>query len=377
MIYRDFKGEKLSAYGMGTMRLPVIDGDDNRIDEPAAVEMIDYALEHGVNYFDTAWGYHGGNSETVVGAALARHPRERFNLVSKFPGYDLANMGKVEEIFARQLEKCQVDYFDFYLIHNVCELNVDAYLDDEKYRTVSYLKAQRDAGRIRHLGFSVHGSNDTMKRFLERYGEDMEFVQIQLNYLDWEFQDAKGKVELARQWNLPMLSMEPVRGGQLARLSDDHAARLEALRPGFGQAAWAMRYLQSIPDVVVTLSGASSLDQMKENIAAFDAPELSEAEAEALRGIAADMVAANVLPCTACHYCTSHCPLELDIPWLLSLYQEHKFTKGGFIAPMALASIPEEKHPSACIGCGSCAAVCPQQIDIPAKLADFADLLNA
>ena len=376
MIYRDFKGEKLSAYGMGTMRLPVIGGDDNRIDEPAATEMIDYALEHGVNYFDTAWGYHGGTSETVVGAALARHPRESFNLVTKFPGYDLDNMGKVEEIFERQLEKCQTDYFDFYLIHNVCELNVDAYLDDEQYRTVSYLKAQRDAGRIRHLGFSTHGSNDTMRLFLERYGEDMEFVQIQLNYLDWEFQDAKGKVELARQWKLPIISMEPVRGGQLARLSDDHAARLEALRPGFGQAAWAMRYLQTIPDVVVTLSGASTLDQMKENIAAFDAPDLTEAEVEVLRGIAADMVATDVLPCTACHYCTSHCPLELDIPWLLSLYQEHKFTKGGFIAPMALASIPEEKHPSACIGCGSCAAVCPQQIDIPAKLADFAELLK-
>lgn len=376
MIYRDFQGEKLSAYGMGTMRLPVVDGDDSRIDEPAAIEMIDYALEHGVNYVDTAWGYHGGNSETVVGAALARHPRESFNLASKFPSYDLSNMGKVEEIFEKQLEKCQVDHFDFYLCHNICELNIEPYLDDDRYGTVSYLKKQRDAGRIRHLGFSVHAGNETMRRFLERYGEDMEFAQIQLNYLDWDFQDAKGKVELARQWGLPIVSMEPVRGGQLARLSDEHAARLEALRPGFGQAAWAMRWLQSIPDVVVTLSGASSLAQMKENVAAFDAPDLADEELAALARIAAEMVEGDVLPCTACHYCTSYCPQELDIPWLLSLYQEHRFTANGFIAPMALASVPESKHPSACVGCGSCSDVCPQQIDIPKALADFAKLLE-
>lgn len=195
MQYRDFQDEKLSLYAMGCMRLPVIDGDDNAIDEPAAAAMVDYALEHGVNYFDTAWGYHGGNSELVVGRALARHPRDSFNLADKFPGYDLANFGKVEEIFEKQLEKCQVDHFDFYLAHNVCELNIDAYLDDAKHGTISYLLEQKKAGRIRHLGFSVHGGMDVLKRFLDAYGEHMEFCQVQLNYLDWGFQDArKGRV---------------------------------------------------------------------------------------------------------------------------------------------------------------------------------------
>lgn len=377
MIYRDFKGEKLSFFAMGTMRLPVIDGDDARIDEDAARAMFDYALEHGVNYFDTAWGYHGGNSELVTGRALARHPRESFNIASKFPGYDLNNMGKVEEIFAKQLEKCQVEYFDFYLVHNVCESNIDAYLDDERYGTVSYLKKMRDEGRIRHLGFSCHGQMDVLERFLEACGADMEFCQLQLNYLDWTFQDAKEKMELAGRYDLPIWVMEPLRGGQLARLTDEQFAPLKAMRPDETQVGWALHFLQSLPEVTTVLSGSSSLEQMAENIALFEEERpLSAEETEALLGVADDMVRSNVLPCTACRYCTSHCPVGLDIPMLLALYNEHKFTNGGFIAPMMLGTLPEDERPAACIGCGTCSSVCPQQIDIPAALADFAAMLE-
>lgn len=377
MIYRDFKGEKLSLFAMGTMRLPVIDGDDARIDEDAARAMFDYAFEHGVNYFDTAWGYHGGTSELVTGRALARHPRESFNIASKFPGYDLNNMGKVEEIFAKQLEKCQVEYFDFYLVHNVCESNIDAYLDDERYGTVSYLKKMRDEGRIRHLGFSCHGQMDVLERFLEAYGADMEFCQLQLNYLDWTFQDAKEKMELAGRYDLPIWVMEPLRGGQLARLTDEQFAPLKAMRPDETQVGWALRFLQSLPEVTTVLSGSSSLEQMAENIALFEEERpLSAEETEALLGVADDMVKSNVLPCTACRYCTSHCPVGLDIPMLLALYNEHKFTNGGFIAPMMLGTLPEDERPAACIGCGTCSSVCPQQIDIPAALADFAAMLE-
>ena len=162
-----------------------------------------------------------------MGKALARHPREKFYLATKFPGYDLSNMGKVEEIFEKQLEKCQVEYFDFYLFHNVCEMNIDAYLDP-KYGTYDYLLAQKKNGRIRHLGFSAHGDYDVMKRFLEAYGKDMEFCQIQLNYLDWDFQDAKRKVELLNQWNIPVWVMEPLRGGKLASLAPEDEAKLKA-----------------------------------------------------------------------------------------------------------------------------------------------------
>lgn len=371
MIYRDFQDVKLSALGMGAMRLPVVDGDDSKIDEAAAFAMVDEAMARGVNYYDTAWGYHNGNSELVMGKALARHPREKFYLATKFPGYDLSNMGKVEEIFEKQLEKCQVEYFDFYLFHNVCEMNIDAYLDP-KYGTYDYLLAQKKNGRIRHLGFSAHGDYDVMKRFLEAYGKDMEFCQIQLNYLDWDFQDAKRKVELLDQWNIPVWVMEPLRGGKLASLAPEDEAKLKALRPDEGIPAWAFRYLQSIPSVVVTLSGMPNMEQMKENIATFETDKpLNETELETLHAIAQGMVKKIVLPCTACHYCTSHCPQGLDIPNLLSLYNEHCFTQGGFIAPMALSAIPADKQPSACIGCRSCEAVCPQGIKISEAMADF------
>ena len=371
MMYRDFQDVKLSALGMGAMRLPVVDGDDSKIDEAAAFAMVDEAMARGVNYYDTAWGYHNGNSELVMGKALARHPREKFYLATKFPGYDLSNMGKVEEIFKKQLEKCQVEYFDFYLFHNVCEMNIDAYLDP-KYGTYDYLLAQKKNGRIRHLGFSAHGDYDVMKRFLEAYGKDMEFCQIQLNYLDWDFQDAKRKVELLNQWNIPVWVMEPLRGGKLASLAPEDEAKLKALRPDEGIPAWAFRYLQSIPSVVVTLSGMSNMEQMKENIATFETDKpLNETELETLHAIAQGMVKKIVLPCTACHYCTSHCPQGLDIPNLLSLYNEHCFTQGGFIAPMALSAIPADKQPSACIGCRSCEAVCPQGIKISEAMADF------
>lgn len=231
MITRKFQDKHLSALGMGAMRLPVIDGDDAKVDTAAVEKMVDTAMAHGINYYDTAWGYHNGNSETALGKALAKHPRESFYLADKFPGYDLSNMPKVEEIFEEQLKKCSVDYFDFYLFHNVCEMNIDAYLDDAKYGIFSYLMEQKKKGRIRHLGFSAHGSYDIMKRFLDAYGNAMEFCQIQLNYLDYTFQDAKAKVDLLNEYHLPVWVMEPLRGGKLAKLPEEAAKQLTALRP--------------------------------------------------------------------------------------------------------------------------------------------------
>ena len=377
MIYRDFKGKKISLYGMGAMRLPVVEGDDSRIDESATFEMVDYAMEHGVNYYDTAWGYHGGNSETVMGRALARYPRESYYLADKFPGYDLSNMDKVEEIFEEQLRKCGVDHFDFYLFHNVCELNIDSYLDP-KYGIHDYLMEQKRNGRITHLGFSVHGSFEVMRRFLDAYGKDMEFCQVQLNYVDWEFQDAKAKIELLRSMGIPCWVMEPVRGGRLANLADPEAAVLRAMRPDEAPVAWAFRFLQSMPEVTVVLSGSSNMEQMRQNIAICEEDRpLDGKEMEGLISLARNMVDAKSVPCTACKYCLSHCPKGIDIPRMIELYNEHVFTGGGFIAPMALAAVPADRQPSACIGCGKCAEVCPQQIDIPWIMKDFAQKLGA
>lgn len=378
MIYREFQDLKLSALGLGAMRLPVIGGDDSKIDTGAAREMVAYAMEHGVNYYDTAWGYHGGQSELVMGDILKDYPRDSFYLASKFPGYDLSNFGNAKEIFEKQLGKCQVGYFDFYLFHNVCEMNIENYLDEEKYGTYSYLVSQKRSGRIRHLGFSAHGSYDVIKRFLEAYGKDMEFCQLQINYLDWTFQDAKRKVELLKEYNIPVWVMEPLRGGRLATLSEEHARKLHELRPEEGVPAWAFRFLQTLPDVKVVLSGMSNMQQLKENIATYEEDRpLSDEEMKTLLGIADDMLSRKTLPCTSCHYCVSHCPQGLDIPALLALYNEHCFTDGGFIAPMTLSSYEEDKKPSACIGCRSCEAVCPQQIKISEAMTDFTEKLAA
>lgn len=373
MIYHDFQDMKLSALGMGTMRLPVIDGNNSIIDETRTREMIAYCMESGINYYDTGYGYHGGHCESVVAEILQSYPKDRYYLAVKFPGYDLSNMAKVKEIFEEQLKNCQVESFDFYLFHNVCELNINQYLDPQ-YGIYDYLIEQKKNGRIKHLGFSTHGNIDCMKRFLDAYGKDMEFCQIELNYFDYLFQDAKGKLELLAQWNIPVWVMEPVRGGQLAALDEEYAAKLKALRPDESIAAWAFRFLQTMPGLVVTLSGMSDLEQVKENIRIYEESRpLQEEEMKQVLAIASDMIDKTVVPCTGCHYCVSHCPQELDIPFLLKLYNEAMIAgSGNFIAPMALASLAPDKQPECCINCQSCEQVCPQTIHIPEELKKFA-----
>ena len=369
MVYKEFQDKKLSALGFGAMRLPVSDSiPGTPIDEEKTEEMVDFALRHGVNYFDTAYGYHDGTSEVVMGKVLGKYPRDSYYLATKFPGYDLSNMDKVDTIVEEQLGKCGMEYFDFYLLHNIYEKNIDPYLDP-KYGIMDYLLKQKENGRIRHLGFSAHGRYDTMKRFLEAYGDKMEFCQIQLNYLDWKLQDAKAKVELLNEYHIPIWVMEPLRGGKLAELSAENEAKLHALRPEEAVPAWAFRFLQSIPGVTMVLSGMSNRDQLEKNIATFaeDRP-LNEEEMAAILEAADSML--DVLPCTACRYCVSHCPKGLDIPTLLSLYNETRFVN-GLITHMAVDALDEEKRPDACAGCHSCEAVCPQQLEIAGAMKDF------
>lgn len=373
MIYNDFQGLKLSALGMGNMRLPVLDGNDNNIDVDAAKEMIAFCMNSGINYYDTAYGYHGGNSELVVGQLLKNYERSSFYLASKFPGYDLSNMPKVREIFEEQLEKCQVEHFDFYMFHNVCEMNIDEYLNPE-FGIFDYLMEQKQNGRIRHLGFSTHGDIDCITRFLEAYGEHMEFGQLELNYFDYRFQNAKGKVQLLDEWNIPVWVMEPIRGGQLAALSPEAADKLKKARPDEDIPAWAFRFLQTIPSVTVTLSGMSNMEQLKANISTYaESKPLNEAEMQLILGIADEMIGRTTVPCTGCHYCVSKCPKGLDIPFLLKQYNEAMVAGAGeFIAPMALSSIAEDKQPECCISCHSCEKVCPQTIKISEELNKFA-----
>ena len=375
MIYREFKGLQLSNLSLGCMRLPHGEKYED-IDVSQVRQMVAYAMEHGVNYYDTAWGYHDGRSETVMGEVLSDYPRDSFYLATKFPGYDLANFDNVSGIFEEQLRKCRVDYFDFYLFHNVCEKNIDQYLDPQ-YGVYEYLMEQKRSGRIRHLGFSCHGQPDVLRRFLEAYGSDLEFCQLQINYLDWTFQNDIEKVDMLKEYGIPVWVMEPLRGGKLADMAPDYLTQLQALRPNETAVGWAFRFLQSIPEVKVILSGMSDMEQLKENISIFETDEpLDQNEMKTLLDIADRMLSQKTLPCTGCRYCTEYCPQQLNIPYLIKLYNEHNFSGGGFLAPMALSKLEKNQWPSACLHCRSCEAVCPQQISISDAMADFAEKIS-
>ena len=381
MLTNEFQGIPLSRLGFGTMRLPVVNGVATDIDEKQVDDMIDYAISHGINYFDTAHPYHGGMSEKVIGKSLSRYPRESYYLASKYPGHIIRSSYNPTEIFEEQLQKCGVDYFDFYLLHNVYENSIQVY-QDPQWGILDYFLEQKRLGRIKHLGFSTHGRPDTIQSFLDYCGDQMKFCQIQLNYLDWTLQEAKEKYELLTERGIPVWVMEPVRGGRLAQLSETEAARLQALRPDETNPAWAFRFLQDLPNVKMILSGMSNMAQMVENVETFQQEKpLTEAERATLLEIAEGMK--NSVPCTACRYCCDGCPQGLDIPVLISAYNEIRFSP-SLNVPMLLDALPEDKRPAACIACGKCAKVCPQSIDIPgamkglveecAKLPSWADI---
>lgn len=358
MIYSELCGEKVSLLGFGAMRLPC--KDDKSVDEAQVQKMTDIAIESGVNYFDTAYPYHNGMSEIVIGKCLKKYPRESFKLATKYPGHQIASSYNPAETFEEQLKKCDVDYFDFYLLHNVYENSIKNYTNPE-LGMVAYFGEEKKKGRIKHLGFSCHGDVPCLKEYLDfcdKIGVKMEFCQIQLNFLDWTLQHAKEKYELLTSRNIPIVVMEPLRGGNLAKSEDFTVSE-------------AFRYFQSLPNVKVVLSGMSNLEQMEQNLATFKEPNpLSEADLNRLYESAEKLK--NAVPCTACRYCVSSCPQKLDIPFLISMYNDLCFD-GSFIVGMKVEAIPERKQPSACMGCKSCEKMCPQKIGIADVMKDFTE----
>ena len=364
MVYKtDFCGMRMSALGFGTMRLPLMPGGTGKdIDQARVEEMVDYAMEHGVKYFDTAAPYHESYSEISIGKALAKYPRESFCLADKYPGHQIMSTYDPKATFEEQLEKCGVEYFDFYLMHNVNETSLPTYLD-EKWGIHDYFVEQKKLGRIKHLGFSSHGDIPCIEKFLEVYGEDMEFCQIQLNYLDWTLQNAKEKYDYLTSRGLGVWVMEPVRGGKLASLSQSNEDKLKMLRPEDSIPAWAFRFLQRLPNVKMILSGMSSLEQMRDNVKTFEeCKPLNEEETETILAVAEELKQA--VPCTGCRYCCDGCPAHLDIPTIIRLYNDAKFYASMNIG-MKLDSLGESGKPENCIGCGQCVHMCPQKINVP------------
>lgn len=377
MIYSNFKNLKISKLGFGCMRFAA-DPATGEIDQENVNAMFDLAIREGVNYFDTAYPYLGGKSELAMAEALSRYPRDSYYIADKFPGHSLSAPVDNIALFNLSLKKCRTDYFDFYLFHNITEWSVKIY-ESEEYHIIPDILKMKEEGKIRHLGFSFHGGPELLESFLTKYEGVFDFVQIQLNYLDWTLQDAKKKYEIIVNHGLGVWVMEPCRGGKLAVLPESESAKLLKLHQESGQAgekpsdaSYAFRFLQELPGVTVVLSGMNELFQVEDNLNTFRSEwPLTDAERSTLFDIAESLK--KGVPCTGCRYCCDGCPMELDIPYLLACYNDYKFAP-GMTPSMRIDALPDEKRPAACIGCGQCMHACPQGIDVPSALSALAEM---
>ncbi|MBQ9452009.1 MAG: aldo/keto reductase [Desulfovibrio sp.] len=407
MTYRTnpSSGDKVSLLGFGCMRYPVMSGETSprspRIDENAALALVDYALAHGVNYFDTAWGYHGGASESFTGRALRRHPREKFFLATKMPSYLNPTLAQAKDIFFSQLKKCQVEYFDYYLLHTLS--TVSNYQETyEKEKVLDFLLEQKQQGRIRNLGWSFHGDKAMLEYVLAR-DVPWDFAMIQLNYHDLLYQyipppyrnqpspaPAQWMFEKMVASNLPLIIMEPLLGGRLARLNKKSLNILQAEHPQSTAASWAFRYVGGLPNILTVLSGMTYMEHLQDNLRSY-APlqPLSEHETQVLRKALNAFVVADNIRCTTCGYCMP-CPYGVDIP---AVFRHHNDCLDDDMVPRDARSaeyaqarhaylvrlarrVPELRTASHCIGCGKCVKLCPQFIDIPNEMVKIAKFLE-
>lgn len=370
MEKRTFFGKSISLLGLGTMRLPVIDGKNGAIDREKAEEMFDYAIQKGINYFDTAYMYHDFTSEDITGELLSQYKRDSFYLATKMPAWLCKGKDGLERIFEEQLKKLKTDYFDFYLCHDLNSGNYHLY---EKYQVAEFLNRKKQEGYIRHLGFSVHDTPENMKRYLAAF--DWEFAQIQLNAVDWELQDAEEQYRLLSDRGLPVIIMEPLRGGALATLSEDAAAHIKAALPGQTPAALALRYAAQLPNVMTVLSGMSSMEQLRENIDTMSHfSPLSEDEAAAYEKGIALYKAKNMIPCTGCRYCEG-CPHGVDIAALFAANNRYRLGGSAWAYVRDYELIKASATEDNCTNCEKCLDKCPQGLAIPSLLAETGKMI--
>lgn len=368
MITKPFQNITLSRLGMGNMRLPSVNpGDPNApIDYPKAHEIIDHAYNNGINYFDTAWVYNNGDSEKCLGEAMKKFPRDSFYLATKF---NIGANPDYKYVFEEQLRRLQTDRIDFYLLHCLTDDNITKYLESG---AIEYFLEQKEKGRISYLGFSSHSSVETLRQFADHHQWD--FAQLQINYFDWFYGDTPKEYQILADRNIPAVVMEPVRGGRLADLTEEANAILKKAHPDWSIASWAFRFVKGLPNVQVILSGMSTMDQIKDNLQTFASDDTLTEEDMAVLRQAADCFRTQLqIPCTACRYCTGDCPMEINIPEYMSLFNKYKVD--GPWAFQDADKIKSAGTPEDCIGCGTCAGHCPQNIDIPSILSELADAM--
>ncbi|AEJ60346.1 aldo/keto reductase [Spirochaeta thermophila DSM 6578] len=380
MYYRTMgrTGVEVSALGFGCMRFPTKGGDSSRIDEAQAERMLLYAIEHGVNYLDTAWPYHGGRSEPFVGNVLERHGlRDRVFLATKMPMWEVKTGADLDRIFDEQRRRLRTDYVDFYLLHS---LNKENWKRVEASGALEWLQRKKEEGAIRFIGFSFHDEISEFKRYVDALGEGWDFCQIQYNYMNEHEQAGTEGLNYAAERGLGVVVMEPLLGGYLA-------GRIPRLEPVWAQSGrswspveWALRWLWNNPKISLVLSGMSTLEQVEENVRIASteggAPgNLSSGDLEVIVRVREVLESSKVIPCTSCNYCQP-CPHDVEIPRIFKIYNDAEIFGNVGNARGAYRWIPEGHRASDCVACGECETKCPQQIEIIDWLKKAGELLE-
>lgn len=353
---------ELPRLGYGCMRFPVI---NDKIDFEEAKKLIQHAYNSGINYFDTAYNYHGGESENFLGKVLKEFNRESYFLTSKLPVWKVNDEKDAEKLFNEQLQKCHTEYFDFYMLHSLNKKSIETV---EKFNLYEFIANKKAEGKIKHIGFSFHDSNEVLKEFAAAHKWD--FVQLQINYWDWEVDEAKAQYETIEKLNIPCFVMEPVRGGFLASFAPQVMEHFKNYNPDATIASWALRWVASLPNVAIILSGMSNMEQLNDNIETFtNLKPISSNEQEIINKVVEDLKKINPIPCTGCRYCME-CSYGVDIPDIFGIYNDYKKSENNQIAYRNyFIFTSDDKKADRCEKCGECITKCPQQINIPDELA--------
>lgn len=361
--------------GFGLMRLP--ESEDKVIDLEQVCQMVDKFIEKGGTYFDTAYVYHEGNSEKIVKKALVeRYPRESFTLATKLPAWEMKTIDDVERIFNEQLERTGAGYFDYYLLHAIEKKHAVVY---DKYDCYKWALEKKAQGLIKHVGFSFHDDAEFLDEILTKYPE-MEFVQLQINYLDWEDSHVQSRAcyEVSVKHNIPVIVMEPVKGGTLAQLPEKAAAILKTKNADVSMASWAMRFCGTLDNVKMILSGMSNMEQVEDNLKTMvDFKPLSEEEKEAVSAATEAYLSYPTVQCTTCRYCEPGCPVTIKIPDMIrSLNTTKLYGVNEQAVTMHDNFAKEGNLASACVECGQCESVCPQHLNIMEILKEISDVFE-